>query len=113
MAAGDAHHQPRSGAAVAEIERMLRLQQRADAHAGDAPSAFADPIDPRTERPARFARSHDVVAFEKPLDFRLTAAEQAENEGAVRNRFVAGRARAPFERAAAAAGERAGGGIEM
>ena len=47
-----------------------------------------------------------VVAFQQALDLGHAPAKQAEDEGAMRDRFVAGRAHAARERAAAAAGQR-------
>jgi hypothetical protein len=108
MAAHHAHHQARSGAGVAEVERMLRRQQRADSHPRDAPVAFADARDLRAERLAGLAGAHHVVAFEQPFDFGNALAKQAEDKGAVRYRFVARGPHRAFERAAAAGGKRRG-----
>ena len=110
MAADHAHHQPRAGAGVAEIERVARRENRADAEAADAPAPLADPLDAGAERAAGFAGAQHVVAFEQALDRGFAAAQQAEDEGAMRDRLVAGRAGAPSERAAALGAERLGGG---
>ena len=110
MAADHPHHQPRAGAGVAEVECVARRKNRADAQAADSPAPLADPLDAGAERAASLACAQHVVAFEQSLDRRFTAAQQAEDEGAMRDRLVARRTDAPFERAAALGAERLGGG---
>ena len=100
MAADDAHHQARARAGVAEIEVVGRREERAEPGARDLPAAFAEALDMGAQGLAGLAGAQHVVAFQQPFDRGHAAAEQAENEGAMRDRLVAGRARAPFERAA-------------
>ena len=92
MAADDAHHQARAGAGVAEIERVARREQRAEAR---APARSSGPAPRRSivgaERLAGLAGAQHVVALEQALDARQAAGKQAEQEGAVRDRLVAGR----------------------
>ncbi len=78
-------------------------KQRAEARArgcasGRAPRRSID----RAERLAGLARPQDVVALEQALDHRLAAGQEAEDEGAMGNRLVAGRAEPPLERPARA-----------
>ena len=87
-----------------------RRENRADAEAVDAPAPFSDPLDAGAERAAGFAGAQHVVAFEQAVDHGFAAAEQAKNEGAMRDRLVAGRADAASERAAAFGAERLDGG---
>ena len=68
MAADDAHHQPGARSRVAEIERVARREQRAEAGPGDAPASFAMPFDRRAERPAGLAGAQHVLALEQALD---------------------------------------------
>ncbi len=100
MAADDAHHQPRAGASIAEIEFSTRFEQRADADAIDCPSAGAAPLDPRPERAAGFAGMEHVFAFEQPLDLGAPDGQKPENEGTMRDRFIARRPQAALERPA-------------
>jgi hypothetical protein len=81
--------------------RPTRREKRAEAGALDPPATGPKTLDRSAQRLARLARPEDVVALEQPLDHRLAAAEQAENEGAMRNRLVARRADAPLEGPAA------------
>ena len=99
--ADDAHHQARAGAGIAEIQRFARLQQRAEARAQNAPATLAEPFDLRAKRRAGAAGMQHVLAFEQPLDPRFADAQQAEQEGAMRNAFIAGRAGAATQGAAA------------
>ena len=115
VAADDAHHEARAGAGVAEIERGARGKQRPEPGPADPPAARREALDRGSERPARFTRPQDVVSLEQPFDLGLAAGEQAEDEGAVGNRLVAGRPEAAAKRPAAdgAQGEggvRSGGG---
>ena len=71
VAADHAHHQPRAGAGVAEVERSARRENRADAQAADAPAPLADPLDAGAERAAGLAGAQHVVAFEQALDRRF------------------------------------------
>src|SRR6202035_3631666 len=91
MAAGDAHHQTHAGSRIAEIEACARCEERADPAAPDAPAAFAAPVHLCAERGAGGGGAENVAAFEQALDFGFADAEEAENQGPVRNRLVARR----------------------
>ncbi len=106
MAADHAHHQPRAGAGVAEVKRRIERQNGADAQTLDAPAPFAEPLDARAEGAAGFAGVQNVVALQQTADFGCPTGQQAEDEGAMRNRLVAGRPDASFERARARRGQR-------
>ena len=106
MAADDAHHQPAAGAGVAEIERLARRRQGAEARPANSPLARPEPLDDRAERLARLARPQHVVALEQPLDFRFAAGEKAEQKRAMRDRLVPRRPDPPFQRPRALGGER-------
>ena len=73
-------------------------KQRSEAGPADPPAARRQALDHRAERPAGLARPEDVVALEQSFDQRLAAGEQAEDEGAVGNRLVAGRPEAAAKR---------------
>ena len=106
VAADHPHHQPRAGARVAEVERPAWLEQRTHAEAVDPPPPLAAALDAGAERAAGLSRAQHVVAFEHAIDRRFAAAQQAEDEGAMGDRLIAGRTRAASERAAALGGER-------
>ena len=75
--------------------------------------APARALDDGAERPARLAGAQHVVALEQPLDLVVAAGQQSEQEGAMRNRLVAGRANAALAAAARArVNGRAGGGCD-
>ena len=105
VAADDAHHQPRAGAGVAEIEGFARRQDRAEPgpriRHWPGPSA----LDDRAERPASLAGPQHVVAFEQPLDPGFATGEEAKQEGAMRDRLVARRPDPALERARARGAE--------
>ena len=103
VAADDAHHQPGAGAGIAEIERFARRRQRAEPGPRTRHRPGAEPLDLGAERLARLAGAQHVVAFEQAVDFRVAAGQQAEEKGAMRDRFVARRADAPFQRSRALA----------
>ena len=101
VAADDAHHQPRAGAGVAEIERFARRQNRAEPGAANPPLAGPETLDDRAERLARLAGPEHVVALEQPLDLRFAAGQEAKQEGAMGDRFVARRPDPALERSRA------------
>ena len=114
MAGDDAHHQPRAGAGIAEIQRLGRLQQRAEPGAPDAPAARPDGA--RSCAPSwrqACAGAQHVLALEQPFDLRLADREQAEDQRAMRDGFVAGRAHAARQRAGFMGAERRGGSVSM
>src|SRR5208337_1876932 len=95
--ADDAHHQPRAGAGVAEIERRAGRKQCSEAGPADPPAARRQALDDRTQSFTGFAGAQDVVALEQPIDLGLAASQEAEDEGAMGNRLVAGRAEPAVE----------------
>src|SRR5271166_2756495 len=106
MAADDAHHQPRAGAGVAEVERLARRQDRAEAGPANPPSAWPEPLDCGAERLAGLSGPEHVVALEQPLDLRFAAGQEAKQEGAMRDRLVARRPDPALERSRAHGAER-------
>ncbi len=111
VAADDAHHQPRAGARVAEIEDRPGLEKRAEARPMDAPAAGSTADDLGAELAAGLAGAQHVLALQQAVDLDAAARQQPEKEGAVRDRFVARRPHAAGQRAAPAAGERELGGV--
>ena len=85
--------------------------EAADADAMQPPRALAGALDPGAERAHGFAGVDDILAFEQPGDAGLADGERAEDQGAMRDRLVAGHAQAALEPAGAAAGERGRGGV--
>ena len=100
-----AHDEPAAGAGIAEVEHATGLAKPGDSDAVDAPGAFAGAFDRGAERPHRLAGVEHVLAFEQSADARLSDRERAENQRPVGDRFVAGHADAPLERARAAGRE--------
>ena len=113
MAGDDAHHQPRAGAGIAEIEGLGGLQQRAEPGAPDAPAPVGMAHDLRAELAAGLRGAQHVLAFEKPFDLRFADGEQAEDQRAMRNGFIAGRAHAARKRPGSMGAERRGGSVSM
>ena len=101
VAADDAHHQPRAGAGVAEIEGVARRQDRAEPGAANPPRPGPGALDDRAERPASLAGVQHVLALEQPLDPGFAAGQEAEQEGAMRDRLVARRPDPTFQRSCA------------
>src|SRR6516165_2072508 len=97
MTADDAHHEPRAGAGVAEVERPAGRRERAKAWAPNPPAARREPLDRGAESPAGLACPQNVDALEQAFDPRLAARQEAENEGAMGDRLVARRPEAPLE----------------
>ena len=75
-----------------------RRAEAADADAVDAPGALAGPLDRGAQRPHGLGGVDHVLAFEQPGDAGLADRERAEDQGAVRDRLVAGHAHAALER---------------
>jgi hypothetical protein len=76
-----------------------------------APRAFGHASDRGAQRAHRLGGVEHVFAFEQPGYAGFPDRERAEDEGAVRDRFVAGHARAALEGARAARGERGFDGV--
>jgi hypothetical protein len=65
--AGDRpHHQPASGAGIAEIEGVCGLCKPGDADAAHGPGEIPGALHGRAERPHRFAGIEHILAFEQP-----------------------------------------------
>src|SRR5262249_48774817 len=105
------HDQTAAGAGIAEIEHAMRFAEAADADAVNAPLAFGHALDLGAQRAHRLAGVDHVLAFEQPGYAGFPDRERAEDEGAVRDRLVAGHARAALEGARAAGGERGFGDV--
>src|SRR5262249_13937837 len=106
-----AHDQAAAGAGIAEVEHALRRAEAAHADAVHAPLAFGHALDLGAQRAHRLAGVDHVLAFEQPGYAGFPDRERAEDEGAVRDRLVAGHARAALEGAREAGGERGFGGV--
>ena len=100
MAADHAHHEPRASAGIAEIQSLLRFEQRAEAGTENAPAPFAEALDFSAQRGAGASRVQHVLAFEQTLDPRFADAEQAKQKGAMGNALVPRRFYPPAQRAA-------------
>ena len=98
VAADDAHHQPRAGAGVAEIERFARREQRAEPGAPNLHRPGAEPLDRRAERLASLAGPQHVVALEQPFDLRLAALSRPKRKARCEIDLSPGGRNAPFER---------------
>ena len=97
MSGDDAHHQARTGAGIAEIERLCGLAKSA----GTAPLHFphvAALFSVRTQGRDGARRVHDVFGLEKAANACRSGRQRPENQGAVRNRFVAGEPDAALQR---------------
>src|SRR5262249_39460848 len=110
-AADRSHDQTAAGAGIAEVEHAMRFAEAPDADAVNAPLAFGHALALGAQRAHRLAGVEYVLAFEQPGYAGLPDRERAEDEGAVRDRLVAGHARAALEGARAAGGERGFGGV--
>src|SRR5262249_4758281 len=100
-----------AGAGIAEVKHAMRFAEAPDADAVNAPLAFGHALDLGAQRARRLAGVEYVLAFEQPGDAGLPDRERAEDEGAVRDRLVAGHTRAALEGARAAGGQRRFGGV--
>ncbi len=86
-------------------------REAADADAVHAPGAFAGALDRGAQRAHGLAGVEHVLAFEQAGDAGLADRQRAEDQGAVRDRLVAGHAHAALERARAAGGQRGWSGV--
>src|SRR5206468_1053004 len=83
------------------VEHAIGRAEAAHAHAMNAPCAFAGALETRAQRAHCVGGVDHVLAFEQSGYAGLPDRERAEDEGAVRDRFVAGHARAAFQSARA------------
>ena len=65
MACQHAHQQAGRCAAIAHVQRSLRLEQTADAHAMNMPDALGVAIDLRTHRPHRGRGGEHILALQQ------------------------------------------------
>ena len=84
------HGQPASGSGIAEIQWFFRCREARDADAVHRPRPFALALDLCPQGPHRVCGIEDVLALQKPRNLRLAHRERAQDEGAVRDRLVAG-----------------------
>ena len=94
------HHQPASGAGIAEIERSRRFSEAGHADATHDPSEIAGPFHARTQRPHGFGGIEHVFALKQARDTGLADRQRAQDQGPVGDRLVAGNADVPDQRAA-------------
>ena len=90
VARDHSHQQPRAGPGVAQVEHVVRLDQAAQAAAPDVPDAVGTALDLGAHGPHGRRAAQHVLALEQPLDPALADGETGEQEGAVRDRLVAG-----------------------
>ena len=103
-----AHRQPAAGSGVAEIERRRRLGEAADADAPHPPGPLAGALDDGAERLHGVGGADGVLALQHAGDAGFADRQRAEDQGAQRNRLVAGHAHAAGQRPRAAGGQRRG-----
>ena len=100
VATDDTHHQPRSRACIAEVERLGRLTKMAAPGTIHAPMPFAETLDNCAQCATSSSRSQHVVAFQQTADFRTSLRQQAEDQRSMGYRFVAGRSHVAAQSAA-------------
>ena len=106
MAADDSHHQPRAGARIAEIQNRVGFREPSDPGAAHAPAAWRMTFDRGAELATGLRGAQHVVALEEAVDLRFADRKEAENQGAMRGRFVAWNAHPAGERTGAFRRER-------
>ena len=89
MPSDDAHHQPRAGSGIAEIERLRRLPQAPWSTTLDFPD-IAALFGGRAESGDGSGRIDHVLCFEKATNTSGASRQRPENQGPVGNRFIAG-----------------------
>ena len=110
MAGEDAAEQAGGGAGIAHVEHVLRLDQAADAAAGDAPPAGCVVHDLGAEGAHGGGGAEHVLALQQALDMGFADGQAREHEGAMADAFIAGHGDAAGEGAGrAAAGQRSDG----
>ena len=100
MRGDEAHQQPCRRAAVAHVERRLRLKKGADADAVNRPASLAGALQVGAHRPHRGGRRQHVLAFEQTGYPALAHRQRRQHQRAMTDRFVAWHPDAPFERSA-------------
>jgi len=105
MAADKTHHEPRAGSGVASRASPVAAGA-SQSGAIHAPGALAAPRYARAELAAGRAGAQYVLAFKQSFDRGLSDAEQTENQCAMRNGLVAGRAQATRQAARARGAKR-------
>src|ERR1700716_1921899 len=104
------HHQPASGAGIAEIERGGRLGEARDTDAADRPGKRAGTLDLGAQRLHRFGGIKDVFALKQARNPGFADRKRTQDEGPVGNRLVAGNADFTGQGAAGAGFQRGRGG---
>ena len=102
--------QPAAGGGIAEIERARRRGKAPDADAVNAPNALSRPFQPGAERAHGIGGMDDVLAFQQAADRAFADRQSRKDQGAVRDRLVAGYADAALKRGTTAGGQRRRGG---
>ena len=111
MAAHDTHHQPRAGAGIAEIEHLFGGEQGAEAGPFDPPLAIAQALDLRPQSAAGGGGAQHIIAFQQPLNGGHALGEQAEDDGAMGDGFIAWRLKGARKGFRAARRHRLGGSM--
>ena len=88
MAGEQAHQQAGRGAAIAHVERALRLKQSANADAMDMPDAIGVALNVRAHRPHGGGGRQHVFAFQQAFDPAFAHGQCRQHERAVRNALV-------------------------
>src|SRR5262249_36641203 len=81
--------QPAPGTGIAEVERPGRRGEAANANAANRPRAVAVAGDGRAERAHGLGSVDHVLALEQSGNPRLAHGQGADDQGAMRDRFVA------------------------
>ena len=104
------HHQPAPGTGIAEIERGGWLGEAGHADACDLPGKRSGPLDLGAQCLHGFGRVEDVFTLQQAGNPGFADGKRPQDEGAVRNRLVAGNADFAAQRAACAGFQRGLGG---
>ena len=105
MPGDDTHHQPRTRARIAEIERPLGRPETANAPPLDLPDVAAL-LGNRPERNHGPRRIYDILGFEQSRNARCTSRQSPENQRPMRYGFIARDADTPLERLRPERGQR-------
>ncbi len=105
MPGNDAHHQPRPGTRIAEIERTGGLAKTTWAAPLDLPDVAAL-FDERAQSRNRVARIDDVLGLQKPANPRRTGRQRPEDQRPMGNRFIPWNAQPAPQRGSAHRGQR-------
>ena len=109
MACQQAHQQAGRRAAIAHVQRSLRLEQTADAHAMNMPDALGVAIDLRAHRPHRGRGGEHILALQQAFHPAFPHRQRRQHQRSVGNALVAGHGDAARQRRRSAEGR--GGGL--